>query len=389
MRILQVIPYFYPAWAFGGPVRVAYHISQELAARGHEVTVFTTNVRSPNECFKTSAREYKVDGMRVRYFRKIARFEGLYFSPAIVRALKKQVQNTDIIHMHEYRSLQNIATYYFARKYKRPYVLTAHGSIPRVVEKLLLKQLFDMSIGFRILNGASKLLASSKIEMKQYMDTGISEDRIAIIPNGVDAKTFDSLPRTGAFKRKFGLDKESNIILYVGRIHKRKGIDFLVDAFARLNYSNAVLVIAGTGDNYVFSLKDKSARLGISEKVLFTGFISEADKLAAYVDSEVVVYPGVYESFPLVPIESALSSKPVIVSDDSIMAEIVRQGGFGFSTNYGDAAQLTELLLKILDNPKIAKEMGKKGREFVKKNYDWQGIVSKLETLYSRLIFPS
>jgi len=386
MKILQVIPYFYPAWAFGGPVRVAYHISQELAAKGHEVTVFTTNVFNPKEDFKISAREYQVDGIRVRYFRNIARFEGLYFSPTIVEALKEQVQNTDIIHMHEYRSLQNVVTYYFAKKYKRPYVLTAHGSIPRVVERFLLKQLFDTLIGFRILNGASKLLASSKIEMKQYMDTGISEDRIAIIPNGIDVKTFDNLPETGAFKRKFGLDKESNIILYVGRIHKRKGIDFLVDAFARLNYSNALLVIAGAGNHYVSSLKDKAVRLGISEKVIFTGFISEADKLSAYVDSEVVVYPGLYESFPLVPIESALSSKPVIVSDDSIMAEIVTQGGFGFSARYGDVAQLTELLLKILGNPKIAEEMGSNGRDFVKKNYNWGDIVSKLEVVYFNAI---
>jgi glycosyltransferase involved in cell wall biosynthesis len=386
MRILQVIPYFYPAWAFGGPVRVAYHISQELAAKGHEVTVFTTNILSPNEDFKTSAREYKVDSIRVRYFRNIARFEGLYFSPAIARALKEQVQNTDIIHMHEYRSLQNVATYFFAKKYKRPYVLTAHGSIPRVVERFFLKQLFDLAIGLRILNGASKLLASSKIEMKQYMQAGISEDRIAIVPNGIDIKIFDNLPRSGVFKRKFGLHKEAKIILYVGRIHRRKGIDFLVDAFSRLDYSEAILVIAGTGDHFVSTLKDKVSQLGISDRVIFTGFISEADKLAAYVDSEIVVYPGLYESFPLVPIESALCSRPVIVSNDSIMAEIVSQGNFGFSTKYGDIHQLTELLLRILRNPKIALEMGNNGREFIKKNYNWADIVSKLEVVYSNAI---
>lgn len=215
---------------------------------------------------------------------------------------------------------------------------------------------------------------------------GISEDRIAIIPNGIDVKIFDNLPKTGVFKRKLGLDKESNIILYIGRIHKRKGIDFLVDAFARLKYSNAVLVIAGTGNHYVSALKDKTVRLGISEKVIFTGFISEEDKLAAYVDSEVVVYPGLYESFPLVPIEAALSSKPVIVSNDSVMAEIVSQGEFGFSVRYGDVAQLTELLLKILGNPKIAHEMGSHGRDFIKKNYNWRDIVSKLEVIYSNAI---
>ena len=120
--------------------------------------------------------------------------------------------------------------------------------------------------------------------------------------------------------------------------------------------------------------------------MIFTGFVPENDKLAAYVDSAVVVYPGIYESFPLVPLEAALCSKPVIVSDDSIMAEIVSQGGFGLSTKYGDVAQLRDHLLKMLNNPRIAGKMGRKGREFVKENYNWRDIVLKLEDVYSNAL---
>ena len=383
MKILQVIPYFYPAWSLGGPVRCAYHISRELVKKGHEVTVLTTNALTSRTDLRTSKREYSVDGIKVRYFRNMARFSGLYLSPGLAHALKSQVQNVDVIHMHEYRSFQNLITHLYARKFSRPYVLTAHGSVPRVFEKFLLKKLFDEAFGSRILNDALRVLASSRIEMRQFLEAGVPSDKVAIIPNGIDVESFETLPKPGTFKKKFGLDGDSSMVLFAGRIHKRKGIDFLIDAFASLNDLNSVLVIAGPDDGYMSTLKERAHRLGIGGKVIFTGFVPENDKLAAYVDSAVVVYPGIYESFPLVPLEAALCSKPVIVSDDSIMAEIVTQGGFGLSTKYGDVAQLRELLLKILSNPKIAEEMGRKGREFVKENYSWRDIVSKLEIVYS------
>lgn len=382
MRILQVIPYFYPAWSFGGPVRVAYHISRELAAKGHEVTVFATNALDANRNFKATRNEYSVDGIRVRYFGNVARFTELFFSPRMTLALRREVQNSDIIHLHEYRSVQNVATYLVARRVKRPYVLTAHGSVPRVFERFLLKKLFDEMIGFKILKVASRLLASSEIEMKQYMNAGISADRIAIVPNGIDVELFKRLPKPGTFKKNFGLDSDSAAILYVGRIHRRKGIDFLLDALPKLNHEKVMLVIAGAGDRYMTLLKDKAARLGIGKRVLFTGFISEEDKLAAYVDSEVVVYPGIYESFPLVPLEAALCAKPVIVGEDSVMSRIVHQGGFGLSTKYGDVAQLRKSLAMILNDSEKATQMGRKGRDYVKRNYNWHEIVSKLELVY-------
>lgn len=366
-------------------MRVVYDISRELAAKGHEVTVFATNALNLRDNFRASRHEYLIDGVSVRYFKNAARFAGLYLSAGMLRALKKEVQNSDIVHMHEYRTFQNMITSYVAGQCRKPYVLTAHGSVPRVFERFVIKKLFDQATGYRILKGAAVLCASSEIEIKQYVDAGVSRDRIALIPNGVDCEPFEKLSEPGTFRRKFGLNSNAAMILYVGRIHRRKGIDFLIEAFAQLK-TDVLLCIAGTGDGYMLELKDKVDRLGISKNVVFTGFVSDKDKLAAYVDSDVVVYPSIFESFGLVPLEAALCSKPVIVSDDGAMAEIVNKGGFGMSTKYGEAAQLMEVLQKMLNNPETAKEMGRKGRQFVKENYNWSNIVSKLEAVYSSSI---
>jgi glycosyltransferase involved in cell wall biosynthesis len=304
----------------------------------------------------------------------------------MISAFKREIQNHDIIHMNEYRTLQNAVAHYYAKKLKRPYVLTGHGTIPIMVEKFVTKKLFDEVWGDRILQGAAKLIASSSIEMKQFASAGVPSDKIIIVPNGIDVKSFESLPETGALKKKLGLGNSSVIVLYIGRLHKRKGIGFLLDAFAQMDSKNAVLVIAGADYGYLPKIKEKASLLQIDRKVVFMGYISERDKLAAYIDSSVVVYPGIYESFPLVPLEAALCSKPVIVSDDSVMAEIASLGGFGVATKYGDVTQLRNSLSTILNNSKMAVEMGRKGRDFVKINFNWPKIVSILEHVYCNVL---
>jgi glycosyltransferase involved in cell wall biosynthesis len=387
MRILQVVPHFYPAWSFGGIARVVYEISRELVRKGHDVTVHTANVLDQKTNLKASKHEYQIEGIKVRYYRNLAWIGGMNFTSDILQASTlREVKDSDIVNMHGLRTSQNVIAHYYTTRFRKPYVLTGHGTVPRVVEKIASKKLFDGMFGYRILRDASRVIAAAGIEMKQIVNMGISSDKVAVVPTGIDTEPFDTLPTSGAFKRKFGLDEESALILYVGRVHRRKGIGFLLDAFARLQSANAALVIAGPDDGYMSVMKERASCLRISEKVVFTGFISERAKLAAYVDSAVVVYPGIHESFGLVPLEAALCSRPVIVSDGSAMAEIVKQGGFGSSTTYGDSVQLMEVLRKMLRNPEIAEKMGQRGRQFVKENYNWPSIVTRLETLYSSSI---
>jgi glycosyltransferase involved in cell wall biosynthesis len=387
MRILQIVPHFYPAWSFGGIARVVYEISRELVRRGHEVTVHTTNVLDQRTNFGTSKPEYSIEGIRVRYYRNLGWFGGANFSSDIFQpSTRKEIQDADIINMHGYRTFQNAASHFYSERCHTPYVLTAHGTIPRIVEKIVFKKLYDEFFGYKILKHARSLIASANIEKKQYVDMGISDKKVAIIPNGINTESFTLLPMPGTFKSSYGISDDVAVVLYVGRVHKRKGIGFLLDAFARLGSANAVLVIAGPDDGYMSTMKEKASYLKIANKVIFTGFISERAKMAAYIDSVVVVYPGIYESFGLVPLEAALCSKPVIVSENNVMAEIVKQGKFGLSVKYGDAAHLIEILQKILDNPWTAKRMGKQGKQFVKENYNWSHIVSKLEAVYSNSI---
>ena len=387
MRILQIIPVF--SALFGGPVRVVRFISKELAKR-HEVTVYTTSALDHRRDFKHSTFEDKLGGYRVVYFPRAFRFTGFNVSPSMARALKDTIVEYDVVHLHSWRHFQDVITHHYAKKYNVPYVLQVHGSLPWISAKQKLKLIYDVSFGYRLLRDASKVIALSRVEAEQYRSRGVPEEKIAIIPNGIDLSEYANLPPRGAFKKKFGIPEDKKVILYLGRIHRTKGIDLLVEAYAYLrkemSYKDAVLVIAGPDDGYLSKIKSLAQSLGVSISILFTGLLSEKDKIRAYGDSSVVVNVEPLNVYGLVPLEAAACSTPVIVSKTNAISEVVLNGKFGFSVEYGDVTTFASMLYRVLTDEKLAENLGKNGREYVLNNLGWNKIVEKYEQVYIDVI---
>ena len=242
--------------------------------------------------------------------------------------------------------------------------------------------MFERSFGNKLVNDASKLLALSKFEATQYLDGGIRENKIAVIPNGVAPEDFSDASLTSAFRKSFGINDEE-VVLYLGRIHKDKGIEFLVKAFAFLSErrKSIKLVIAGPDDGFLGPLKKIVRELNLTSKVIFTGSLNHKQVLAAYNSAAVVVYASMQEGFGLVPLEAGMMSKPVIVSDAPAM-DFVKRGNFGLTVKYGSVLQLKEALEIILNNPELSMEMGKNGHKFVTENYGWDVIGKRIENMY-------
>jgi len=392
MKILQVIPYFYPAWTYGGPVRVAYDVSRGLAKKGHEVTVYTSDMK--NCCTRIDSRAREVDGIEVHYFRNlsamIANEMKLFITPEIIPMIKRKIRSFDVAHLHEYRTFQNIAVHHYATKYGVPYVLQAHGSLPRIMAKQRLKWIYDVFFGYRFLKDASKVIALCQMEAEQYMSMGVSEEKIRVIPNGIDLSKYADLSPKGSFKMRFNIPEDKKIILYLGRIHKTKGIGFLVRAYAHLiknmKYNDATLVIAGPDDGYLTEGKRLLTCLEVGDKAVFTGMLSEKEKLSAYVDSSIVVNVEPRNVFGLVPLEAATCSTPVVVSKGNAISETICEGNFGSSVKYGEVNELAEIMGKMLRNDDLLTEMGQNGRKFIYANCNWANIVTKLEKVYKEAV---
>jgi len=387
MRILQVIPFFYPAEAYGGPVPVAYHLSKELVRRGHEVIVYATDAIDSRS--RQKPRYLEMEGAKVYYFRNLSNslaWRRLFFAPGMVSQLRKEIRTFDIIHLQDYRNFQNIFVHYYARKYNVPYILQAHGSVVTFFQKGRLKRVFDAIWGRKILKDAAKLIALTPVEVEQYKSMGVGEDNIEIMANGIDVSAFEDLPKNGEFRVKYGIKDNQKIILYLGRIYRIKGLDLLADAFANISkdFSEAKLVVAGPDDGYLPALKKVVKELAIEEKVLFTGPLYGKAKLEAYVDADVYVLPSVYETFPITVLEACACGLPVVVTDRCGIGHIIN-GQAGLVVHY-DKKQLSDAILRMLTDEEIRQRLGEKGKALICEKYDWSKIVEQLEGIYRAVL---
>jgi glycosyltransferase involved in cell wall biosynthesis len=387
MRILQVIPYFFPAEAYGGPVQSSNHLSKELVRRGHQVIVYTTDAM--NSSTRQKVRYLEMEGRKVHYFRNLSNnlaWHGLFLAPAMVFQLRKEIGTFDVIHLQDYRNFQNIVVHHYAKKCGVPYVVQARGELVTFFQRGRLKKVFDRLWGCKILKDASRAIAVTPTEVEQYKSMGVSQDKIEIVPNGIDLSEFDDLPQRGEFRVKYDLEANQKVILYLGRINWIKGLDLLASAFADISKSSndVKLAIVGPDGGYLPALKKLIKELGIEGKVLFTGPLYGRHKLEAYVDADVYVLPSLYEIFGITLLEALACGTPVIVTDRCGIASII-DGQAGLVTPC-DKEQLAGTLSHMLSDDRMRREFGERGKLLVREKFNWEIIAEQIENIY-RAVF--
>jgi glycosyltransferase involved in cell wall biosynthesis len=386
MKILHVISTFPPAYAFGGPPKVAFDVCKELAKRGHYVEVYTTNAYDQKRNFKPLDKQIVIRNIKVTYFSNFPKIKNLYVAPEMIVKLWKILEDFDIVHVHFGRQLYDAFFGLGGKKICTPYVLQAHGALPHIGRMRRTKIVYDKLFGWRTIRNASKVIALNCVEAEQYKAIGVPEEKIAIIPNGIDFSEYADLPPKGSFKRKFNIPEDRKIILYLGRIHKIKGIDVLVKAYAHLknemNVNDAVLVVAGPDDGFLNEVKSLTYNLGIADSVLFTGPLYGRDKLEAFVDSEIYVLPSRYETFPMTILEAYACGKPIIASKIDGLKDLVIDGETGLLFEPENVKQLVEKMIYLLNNDEKAMEIARKARILVKEKYTIDKVIDVLEKLY-------
>jgi glycosyltransferase involved in cell wall biosynthesis len=384
MKILQLVCYFYPAWAYGGPPRNVYGLCKELVKRGHEVTVYTTDVFDAGHRLKKT--QEVVDGIEIKRFRNISNYVAfhhrIFLTPGMISAVRDNIKNFDIVHLNDYRTLQNLLAHHYARKYAIPYVLQARGSLVNIITKQRLKKLFDALGGHNLLQDASRLIAVAPLEVEYYKDMGVSNDKIDIVPNGIDLVQFENLPKRGSFKRKNGLTDNNQVILFLGRIHKRKGVELLISAFAGLTkeFDKARLVVAGPDDGYLLALKSLTKELGLNDRVLFVGPLYGEEKLSAYVDADIYTLMASYEIFGVTILEALSCGTPVVVADDCGIADIIKNKA-GLVVPH-EKEPLRKALYSLLADDKMRQHFGRNGKALIWQNYSWSNIAKQMEQVY-------
>lgn len=381
---------FYPR-KFGGITAVSYNLAKKLVGHGHEVTVYTTDVGN-SQFSRLNVQDTEImNGIKVRYFKNISNFfafkHRLYLPIGMFSDIRRDIPNFDIIHFHDYRSFLTVIVHYYAKKHKIPYVLQAHGSVSPFFQKQRLKKLYDLVWGYKILKDTSKAIALTKTEVIQYKKMGIDEDKIEIIPNGVDLTEFGNLPKRGEFREKYGVKSGEKIVLYLNRINKIKGIDLLVRAFADLTkrLDNVKLVIVGPDDGFLSNLKKQIKDLKIEDRILITGPLYGENKLKAFVDADVYVLPSFYDTFSITVLEAWACGTPVILTDRCGTADYVKK--IGCVVEY-DKDKLKHAITRILTDEGLRRKIGKEGIRMVREKFGWDRTVKLLESEYIRIVYP-
>ena len=383
MRILHVVPSFAPCFAHGGVVNASYQIAKKQVEDGHDVTVYTTDSCNERLRFEDNYN-VDVDGIKVFYFKNLSnniKNKLTIDTPvSAISHIRRTIADFDIIQIHEHRHSLAIATHRYAKKNRIPYVLQAHGSVLPFFQKEKLKDIFDRLWGFDILHDASRVFALTEVEKEQYLKMGVAEDRIEIVPLGINLDEYANLPERGNFKSRFGIDAEDKVILFLGRIHEIKGLDLLVNAFDKIENDNVKLAIVGGDSGFKDTLDEMIEERDLQDKVIFPGVLTGRDKIEALVDCDVFVMPSRYESFTTSGLEAMACGKPLVLTRNNHIHTWVKDN-VGLVCDF-DEDDLSNCIETLLDNGELCREFGETGRKLIEDKYDWDKVSKHIESIY-------
>jgi len=379
MKILQVIPRFNPK--HGGGVNVVANHSKFMAMRGHQVTIITTDF----EYDKSYANEIENYGVKVLPFKHIYNLCLFIPSPDMERWLSSNINKYNIIHLNGTRSYQNNIIYKYAIKYSIPYVLQAHGSVQRIVERKFLKAAYDFVWGYNLLSRTSKVIALCESEVDSYKQMGINKNKIEIVPNGIDKTLFQGLPECNITRTKFKIGEREKIVLYLGRLHKSKGIDLLINAFAELTrrMCDVKLLLVGPDDGYQDTLMRLCKELNLDGSVIFAGLARGKEVIKAFIDADVFVTPKFY-GFPITFVESCACGLPIVTTNKGDKLDWINNKA-GLVSEY-NAIQMAEAIFEILNNEKLKLEFQHECRRLANEKFSWDIIMEDLEAVYKGAI---
>ena len=391
MKILHVAHFFYPCLSAGGVVNASYQIASKQAD-GNDVKVYTSDSCKERLKFPNGRYDVDVGGIKVDYFKNLSnRFKLATMLDTPLSApfrIRKDIKNHEVIHIHEHRQTLAIFVSHFARKNNIPYVVQAHGSVLPFFQKEGLKNLFDKVFGFRILHNASCVFALTEVEKEQYLKMGVEEDKIEIVPLGINLEEYENLPQSGRFRSRFNVAKEDKLILFVGRIHEIKGLDLLVDAFNDLIDHNGEvsikLAIVGPDDGYLSKLEEKINEYSLKENVIITGPLYKEEKQEALVDCDLFVMPSKYESFTTSGLEAMACGKPLVLTKNNHIHDWV-DGNVGIACD-DDKDSLRKAIETVLFDDDLSAVYGAKGKELIKAKYNWDIINTQILDIYKKCL---
>jgi glycosyltransferase involved in cell wall biosynthesis len=383
VNILHVTPYYAPAYAFGGVVRAVEGLSRALSAAGHSVTVLTTDALAPGERLR-GAEDVVEAGVRIiRVPNSLPRGTLNLSSPSgmMRQAARALVQGADVVHCHEFRTVENLLVAPLATRLGKPLLLSPHGTLTYAAGRGLVKAAWDalLSPGLaRRFACVVGLTEAEKDEVMQFWRRFGGAARFAVIPNGVDPAEFADLKGGAAFRAQYGLG-DAPVVLFLGRLHPRKGAHLLAAAFCAANIPGARLVIAGPDEGGLALLTPYRD----DARIIVTGYLDAQQRLAALAAADVFALTAVGEGLSMAALEALAAGVPTLLSPECHLPEAAAAGA-GL-----EAARTVEplaaALAALLTDPAKRAQMGAAARALVAERFTWAKVAAAWGAVYATI----
>jgi glycosyltransferase involved in cell wall biosynthesis len=413
LRILKVTQAYEPFLDKGGPAVKVPALARRLAQRGHAVTVLTADLGLG--AWGLGVRDWRLDVGETEganfphrptpktqnltpktqhpkpntiYLPTWFRYRNITFNPSVLPFCLKRLKEFDVVHIYGLYDLLGPVVASFCRRFGIPYLVEPMGMFRPIVRNIRLKRLYLRLLGRRMVLNANAVIATSEQERQELIEDGVPEERVVLRRNGIEAP--DRLPERGAFRKQWRIPSDTKVILFLGRLVPIKSPNMLMDAFAEClkklgdNKKAWLLALVGPneGDGYREYLQAYGERLGISERLLFTGPLYGDEKWATLQDADVFVLPSQYESFGNAAAEAIAVGTPVIVTDRCGIAPMVHDQA-GLVVPYEREA-LTEALWRLLTDEAL-RDRFRQGCRKVAESLSWDEPVTQMERLYEAL----
>ncbi len=385
MKILQVIPYFIPAYNFGGPVKVCFDISKELVNRGHDVTVVTTDTLDGIKRIELHTEE--IEGISIIRFRNISNhlikyFNG-YLPTGFYKWFRNNVSSYDIVYCHDYFTFQNIIASHFCRKYHVPYIVQPHGALAPVRQKVRFKNIKYLfrTIFNNVLNHSKYIVALTQNEKTEIATIYPHvKSKIKVIPNGIKMAEFITIIKYD-LHRKYGIPENNKIVAYIGRIQYIKGIDITLHILATIKDKlNFTYLIIGPDEGEKNKLEKQIVTLGLENHILFTGPLEGVEKLSTIKSCDLFLFTSRSEGLPMTILEVAALGIPQIISENCNVPEL-RDTNAGFVIDPILKDKVGELIIGVLGDDALQRQLSLNSIKMIQHCFDLNIVCDKIENI--------
>jgi glycosyltransferase involved in cell wall biosynthesis len=388
VNILHVISDLDPR--AGGPPAIAIRMACAQAGLGHAVTILSQQM-TPEAATRVDQANERLPNWRDLHRVEVAPFHFPLGVPLLSRhrreAMSSAIAAADVVHLHSVWDPILPVAAGIARKLDKPYVVLLNGMLdPWSLNQKAIKKRVALALRYRSMLQSAAALQLGNANERDLIDPLNLTTRGQIIGNGFTPAEIDPLPERGSFRALHPQLQGKLVVLFLARLHYKKGLDFLADAFARTlrDVPHAMLVVAGPDDGARDDFEQQIARLGIADRVLLTGPLYGEARLAALADADVFVLPSRQEGFSMSVVEALACGLPCVVTDASHFPQVASHGAgevVGLS-----AEAIAGGLTRLLASSTLRTRMASNAKAYAYRELTWQSVARQTLKLYADVI---